>query len=104
MSADALSALQKKKKTRFPISRIKKLMQLNEDIGKTTATVPVILSRAIELFLGDLLTRVSQVAGTQGVSKITLTHLQEVIDTDEARYGFLRAAVAPGGVPEHSGE
>ncbi|KAI4291602.1 Dr1-associated corepressor [Pancytospora philotis] len=87
--SEKLSALQKKKKTRFPLSRIKKLMQLNEEIGKTTATVPVIISRGIELFLSDIVTKAMRVAEDQGVSKIQLGHVQKVVDGEPEIYGFL---------------
>ncbi|KAI5169362.1 Dr1-associated corepressor [Pancytospora epiphaga] len=87
---ETLSALQKKKKTRFPISRIKKLIQLNEDVGKTTTTVPVILSRAIELFLGELLEKTTKMAEKQEVNKIQLSHLQEVVKNEPGLYEFLK--------------
>lgn len=87
---EALSALQKKKKTRFPISRIKKLMQLNEDVGKTTTTVPVILSRAIELFLAELLEKTVGVAAGQGATKIQLSHFHEVVEKNPDLYEFLK--------------
>lgn len=46
--------LQEMKRTKFPLSRIKKIIQEDEDIGKTTSTVPVALSKALELFIEDL--------------------------------------------------
>ncbi|CAH8451281.1 unnamed protein product [Schistosoma turkestanicum] len=33
--------------SRFPTTRIKKIMQLDEEIGKLTATVPPVVSKAI---------------------------------------------------------
>uniref|UniRef100_A0A1B6I3Z1 Transcription factor CBF/NF-Y/archaeal histone domain-containing protein n=1 Tax=Homalodisca liturata TaxID=320908 RepID=A0A1B6I3Z1_9HEMI len=88
--AETLSTLQKKKKTRFPISRIKKLMQMNEDVGKTTTTVPVILSRAIELFLGEILEKTVGVAEDQGAAKIQLSHFHEVVEKNPSLYEFLK--------------
>lgn len=43
-----------KYKTRFPTSRIKKIMQADEEIGKVALSAPIIVSRAVELFLQSL--------------------------------------------------
>lgn len=48
------SNLQEMKKTRFPLSRIKKLIQEDEEIGKTSSAVPVALSKALELFIEEV--------------------------------------------------
>ena len=39
----------------FPLSRIKKLMQKDEDVGKVAVATPILVSRSIELFLESLL-------------------------------------------------
>lgn len=88
-----MSDLQRKKKTRFPISRIKKLMQLNEDIGKTTATVPVVLSKAIELFLEELLNKMMADAHNTNKgngNKILPNNFKSVISDNNELYGFLK--------------
>jgi Dr1-associated corepressor len=41
--------------SRFQPSRIKKIMQTDEEIGKVAKAVPVLISRAIELFMEKLL-------------------------------------------------
>lgn len=87
---ESLSELQKKKKTRFPISRIKKLIQQNDEIGKTAATVPVILSKSIELFLTDLIGRLCKELGDKKGGKIQIAHLKGLIDREKDLYGFLR--------------
>lgn len=89
-AAETHSTLQKKKKTRFPISRIKKLIQQNEDVGKTTATVPVILSKCIEQFLTELLSKMTKVAEAQKSNKVQLNHFYEVVRGGEERYEFLK--------------
>ncbi|VDK34031.1 unnamed protein product [Taenia asiatica] len=38
-------------------ARIKKIMQLDDEIGKLSATVPPVVSRALELFIEQLLTK-----------------------------------------------
>ena len=90
---ESLTELQRKKKTRFPISRIRKLIQQNEDIGKTTATVPVVLSKSIELFLVDLLEKTAKQAEKSGSSKITATHIERVIEEEGELYKFLVGVV-----------
>ena len=85
-----LTLLQKKKKTRFPISRIKKLIQQNEDIGKTTSTVPVVLSRSIELFMEGVISKMIQKADSGKTTKINTDHLMSVIKENEDLYWFLK--------------
>ncbi|ORD94900.1 transcriptional repressor, partial [Enterospora canceri] len=54
----SLQSLQEMKKTRFPLSRIKKIIQEDEDVGKTSSTVPVALSKVCEVFIEEVATRV----------------------------------------------
>ena len=44
-----------KTKSRFPPGRIKRIMQLDEEVGKVAAVVPVLVSRAVEIFMQSLL-------------------------------------------------
>lgn len=90
-ATENLTDLQRKKKTRFPLLRIKKLIQLNKDVGKTTSTVPVVLSKSIELFLADLLRELSNTAKSHKTTKIALSHLKEVTEETSGRYSFMRA-------------
>lgn len=46
---------QKSKNVRFPVSRIKKIMQADEDVGKIASAVPPMISKGLELFLKDLI-------------------------------------------------
>ena len=88
---EALTDLQKKKKTRFPISRIRKLIQLNENVGKATAAVPVVLSKALELFLSDLSKKLMAAAEQHKTTKIVPAHFEEVLAENEELYGFLKS-------------
>ncbi|KAL6121314.1 hypothetical protein NUSPORA_01779 [Nucleospora cyclopteri] len=80
-----VSELQLKKKTRFPISRIKKIIQRDEDIGKTSSAVPVILSKACELFLMEIVSK------SKKSKKITKSDLLEILK--EEKYKFLEKLV-----------
>ena len=70
----------KKKKfnARFPPARIKKIMQLDEDVGKVASAVPVMISRALEIFMENLLVQSSQLAGSKGARTLTSSHLKQV--------------------------
>ncbi|XP_069015236.1 dr1-associated corepressor isoform X4 [Embiotoca jacksoni] len=56
-------------------ARIKKIMQTDEEIGKVAAAVPVIISRALELFLESLLTKACQVTQSRNAKTMTTSHL-----------------------------
>lgn len=84
-----MTELQKKKKTRFPISRVKKLIQQNDDIGKTSITVPVVLSKSIELFFGQLIERMVESAKARKSTKIQIQDFKEVVQENQSYYSFL---------------
>ncbi|EOB13910.1 class 2 transcriptional repressor [Nosema bombycis CQ1] len=48
-----MSSQKKSKSSVFPVSRLKKILQSNESVGKIGASVPVVASKAIELFLKE---------------------------------------------------
>ena len=83
----------KKYNARFPPARIKKIMQTDEEIGKVAAAVPVIISRALELFLDSLLTKACRVTGARNAKTMTASHLKQCID-GETQFDFLKDLVA----------
>lgn len=74
----------KKRKTRFPMARIKRIMQSDEEIGKVSTSAPVVLSKAIELFIKDLVTECSK----EGKGKIGAAEIMNLIKNTE-KYNFL---------------
>jgi len=90
MAESSLTELQKKRKTRFPISRVKKLVQQNEDIGKTSVTVPVVLSKAIELFFAQFISKMIEKAKTRKSNKIQILDFKGVIEENLEHYFFLK--------------
>ncbi len=56
-------------------SRIKKIMQTDEEVGKVAAPVPVLISRALELFVEALMKNVSSVVEARGAKTLTPSHL-----------------------------
>lgn len=83
----------KKYNARFPPARIKKIMQTDEEVGKVAAPVPVIISRALELFAEALLTRANDVTSKRGARTLTPSHLKLCIET-ERKFDFLRELVS----------
>ena len=88
--SESLSELQKKKKTRFPISRIKKVIQSNEDVGKTTLTVPVVLSKSIELFMEDILKKLLIKAQKNKSNRINIQYFNDLIKEEDNLYSFIK--------------
>nr|ACO14896.1 Dr1-associated corepressor [Caligus clemensi] len=91
----------KRYNSRFPPARIKKIMQSDEDVGKVAAAVPVIISRALELFVETLLKGVNEVAQERGARTLTPSHIKRCIHS-ETRLHFMKEMVAP--VPELTGD
>ncbi|XP_075425931.1 dr1-associated corepressor [Ascaphus truei] len=91
----------KKYNARFPPARIKKIMQTDEEIGKVAAAVPVIISRALELFLESLLTKACQVTQSRSAKTMTTSHLKQCIELEQ-QFDFLKDLVAA--VPDMQGE
>ena len=80
----------------FSKSRIKQILFNDEEVGKISATVAVIISRATELFLEDLVKQALQThqeeisESVQNTNKvITTTNLKSVVNR-EARFDFLK--------------
>uniref|UniRef100_A0A8B9Y3N5 Dr1-associated corepressor n=1 Tax=Bos mutus grunniens TaxID=30521 RepID=A0A8B9Y3N5_BOSMU len=90
----------KKYNARFPPARIKKIMQTDEEIGKVAAAVPVIISRALELFLESLLKKACQVTQSRNAKTMTTSHLKQCIELEQ-QFDFLKDLVAS--VPDMQG-
>jgi hypothetical protein len=62
-----------KYKTRFPTSRIKKIMQADEEIGKIAQSTPIVVSRAVELFLQSIIDEALQLVLPEGSKPSPIT-------------------------------
>jgi hypothetical protein len=74
-------------KPRFPVERIKKIMQADEDIGKVAQVTPVavcmaardeyrlIAARALELFMDRIIKAVADETKAGGAKRVTPSHL-----------------------------
>lgn len=70
-------------KTHFPSARIKKIMQSDEDVGKVAQATPIVIGRALELFLCSLLEKSSAIAKEKGSRRITAQHITAAVNENE---------------------
>lgn len=75
-------------KTHFPSARIKKLLQSDEDIGKVAQATPLVVGRAVELFMCALVEKTLEQGTGQGSKKVPVSVLKSVIDNNE-EFDFL---------------
>eukprot|EP00245_Coleochaete_scutata_P015476 TRINITY_DN68_c0_g1_i1.p1 TRINITY_DN68_c0_g1~~TRINITY_DN68_c0_g1_i1.p1 ORF type:complete len:356 (+),score=97.29 TRINITY_DN68_c0_g1_i1:446-1513(+) len=93
--------MKKKLDTRFPAARIKKIMQADEDVGKIAAATPVLMSKALEMFLQDLLDKTFVVTAARGVKTVSTNHLRTCIQSNQV-FDFLKEVATR--VPDLGGE
>ncbi|KAF8335417.1 uncharacterized protein EI90DRAFT_2913207 [Cantharellus anzutake] len=98
----------KAKQTRFPVARIKKIMQKDEEVGKVAQATPMLIcsftrpAKALELFMTDLTNEMAKVTQERNLSKIEPWHLKRAIETIDT-FDFLREIVAPINDPADAG-
>ncbi|KAI5357154.1 Putative transcription factor CBF/NF-Y/archaeal histone domain, histone-fold [Septoria linicola] len=88
-------------KTSFPVARIKRIMQADEDIGKVAQVTPTVVSRALELFMTKLISAAAHQArgpegaggATKGPRRVLAQHLKKAIAADE-KLDFLEEIVS----------
>ncbi|GAB2277125.1 hypothetical protein Dimus_011832 [Dionaea muscipula] len=85
--------MRKKLDTRFPAARIKKIMQADEDVGKIAMAVPVLVSKALELFLQDLCDRTYEITLQRGAKTMSSVHLKQCVQSFNV-FDFLRDVVS----------
>ncbi|KAG1858475.1 histone-fold-containing protein [Suillus subluteus] len=73
----------KNKQTKFPVARIKKIMQKDEEVGKVAQATPVVISKALELFLAMIVDEATKVTVERGAKKVEAYHLKHAIETTE---------------------
>ncbi|KAG7555835.1 Histone-fold [Arabidopsis suecica] len=92
--------MKKKLQTRFPATRIKKIMQTDEEVGKIAMAVPLLVSKALELFLQDLCNHTYDVTLSRGAKTVNSFHLKQCVHAFNI-FDFLRDTVAK--VPDLGG-
>ncbi|ORX38655.1 histone-fold-containing protein [Kockovaella imperatae] len=88
MPAAASSKKSKSKSSRFPVARIKKIMQMDEEVGKLASATPVMISKSLECFLQSFIDELSKDAEARGSRKITPHHLKSTV-TSQPNFDFL---------------
>jgi len=73
----------KNKQTKFPVARIKRIMQKDEEVGKVAQATPIVISKALELFLGLIIDESSKVTIERGSKKVEAYHLKHAVETTE---------------------
>lgn len=70
-------------KTKFPVARIKRIMQADEDVGKVAQVTPIAVSKALELFMISLVTKAAKEAKERNSKRVTASHLKQAVVKDE---------------------
>ena len=73
---------------RFSATHIKKMMQVDEDIGKMSHAVPAMVGKAVELFSTILVQKAGDITNQRGAKTLTQEHVATVIKQDP-RFDFL---------------
>ncbi|GAM90318.1 hypothetical protein ANO11243_083610 [Dothideomycetidae sp. 11243] len=84
-------------KTKFPTARIKRIMQADEDVGKVAQVTPVVMSKALELFMIRLITASADIAKSKNSKRVQTTHMKQAVMADD-QFDNLREIV--GKVPD----
>eukprot|EP00240_Pyramimonas_obovata_P011607 CAMPEP_0118948498 /NCGR_PEP_ID=MMETSP1169-20130426/47942_1 /TAXON_ID=36882 /ORGANISM="Pyramimonas obovata, Strain CCMP722" /LENGTH=130 /DNA_ID=CAMNT_0006894943 /DNA_START=430 /DNA_END=819 /DNA_ORIENTATION=- len=74
-------------------ARIKRIMQSDEDVGKISQATPVVMSKALELFLQDLADDAVGAAHKRGSRTINASFLKEAIMSNP-NFDFMKDVVA----------
>ncbi|KAH7046846.1 histone-fold-containing protein [Linnemannia elongata] len=82
----------KKYKTKFPVARIKKIMQMDEDVGKVAQATPILISKALELFMQSLIDEACMETRAKNAKRLTAAHLKKTI-LEKDQFDFLRDIV-----------
>ncbi|KAL4891795.1 histone-fold-containing protein [Aspergillus ambiguus] len=70
-------------KTKFPVARIKRIMQADEDVGKVAQVTPIAVSKALELFMISLVTKAAKEAKDRNSKRVTASHLKQAVAKDD---------------------
>jgi len=74
------------------MARIKKIMQKDDEVGKIAQATPILISKCLEMFLSDLLSKTCDVTKSKNARVISITHLKQCI-LAEPNFDFLKDVV-----------
>ncbi|KAK7897725.1 hypothetical protein LTR67_004355 [Exophiala xenobiotica] len=75
-------------RTKFPVARIKRIMQADEDVGKVAQATPTAVSKALELFMISLVAKGATEAKANNSKRVTAQHLKAALMGD-GQFDFL---------------
>ncbi|XP_017550031.1 dr1-associated corepressor isoform X1 [Pygocentrus nattereri] len=79
----------RKYNVRFPPGRIKKIMQKDTEVGRMATAVPVIISKALEMFLISFLTKTSFITQSKNSRVMSVNHMKQCIESEKL-FDFLK--------------
>ncbi|XP_013765137.1 dr1-associated corepressor isoform X4 [Pundamilia nyererei] len=88
-----MSGQKRRYNVRFPARRIKKIMQKDAEVGRMAMAVPVIISRALEIFLKSLLTKTCVITESKLSAVVSVAHMKQCIESEKL-FHFLKDLVA----------
>lgn len=77
----------------FPVARIKKMMQADDDVGKIATATPVLVAKALECMMEHVLQDAASVARARHTRTVTPQHLRHAVLHNDA-FDFLRPTLA----------
>ncbi|WRT68248.1 uncharacterized protein IL334_005224 [Kwoniella shivajii] len=80
------------KKSKQSRARIKRIMQLDEEVGKLASATPVMISKSLECFMQQLIDETCKETRSRGSKKMTAYHLKHMINSNPT-FDFLREVV-----------
>uniref|UniRef100_A0A9J8AVY2 Transcription factor CBF/NF-Y/archaeal histone domain-containing protein n=1 Tax=Cyprinus carpio carpio TaxID=630221 RepID=A0A9J8AVY2_CYPCA len=66
----------RKYNVRFPPGRIKKIMQKDTEVGRIASAVPIIISKALEMFLRSFLTMTCKITQSRNSRVMSINHMK----------------------------
>jgi Dr1-associated corepressor len=85
----------------FPVARIKKMMQSDEEVGKIATSTPILVGKALECMLEDVLSAAAAVAHAKRSKTVSPAHLREAVEAAD-KFDFLRATLAKAPRPDQN--
>ncbi|KAI9778050.1 MAG: hypothetical protein M1816_004278 [Peltula sp. TS41687] len=80
-------------KTKFPVARIKRIMQADEDVGKVSQVTPIAVSKALELFMISMVSKATEEARSKKSKRVGTEHLKRAVGKEE-EYDFLQEIIS----------
>jgi len=84
--------MKRKSNTRFPMARIKRIMQTDDEVGKISNGTTVLISSCVEQFVKHLCEETLKITTEKKAKAMTASHLKECIEQEEL-FDFLTDVV-----------